>query len=404
MKENSSQHLKFNPYLEKLYHSDKPLIIYKVQDGYNLYTDFSKKIILTKKNINNFFNSFKSKKFKKETDLLIGFFGYEILCNLLNIQIKNQKKLNFYKGIFYKPETLIKIRKDIKIISTVKKHKFNSFFNKTKILSPFKTNINYKKYKKIFDLFSKKIRQGETYQIKICTKYKNKSTINPVNFFWKLMKINSSPESFMIRDKNFSVVSCSPETLIDKKGNKIITKPIAGTLKKSKKINKIKALNFFRNNEKETKEHNMIVDMERSDLSKICKPGSVNILKKKYVEEYKHLFHYVTSIQGILNKNTTPKNIIKSMMPGGSVIGCPKIRTLELLNKQETEDRNIFTGSFGYIKFNQDMKFNIIIRSILNYKNISEISAASGVVLDSSSKKEFNENFIKAKSLLELYK
>ena len=404
MKENSSQHLKFNPYLEKLYLSDKPLIIYKVKDGYNLYTDFSKKIILTKKNINNFFNSFKSKKFKKETDLLIGFFGYEILCNLLNIKIKNQEKLNFYKGIFYKPETLIKIRKDIKIISSIKKHKFNSFFNKTQILSPFKANINYNKYKKIFDLFSKKIRQGETYQIKICTKYKNKSTINPVNFFWKLMKINSSPESFMIRDKNFSIVSCSPETLIDKKGYKIITKPIAGTLKKNKKINKIKALNFFRNNEKETKEHNMIVDMERSDLSRICKPGSVKILKKKYVEEYKHLFHYVTSIQGILNKNITSKNIIKSMMPGGSVIGCPKIRTLELLNKQEAEDRNIFTGSFGYIKFNQDMRFNIIIRSILNYKNISEISAASGVVLDSSSKKEFNENFIKAKSLLELYK
>jgi anthranilate/para-aminobenzoate synthase component I len=265
-------------------------------------------------------------------------------------------------------------------------------------------NINYKKYKKIFDLFSKKIRQGETYQIKICTKYKNKSTINPVNFFWKLMKINSSPESFMIKDKNFSIVSCSPETLIDKKGNKIITKPIAGTLKKSKKINKIQALNFFRNNEKETKEHNMIVDMERSDLSRICKPGTVKILKKKYVEEYKHLFHYVTTIQGILKNTTTAKSIIKSMMPGGSVIGCPKIRTLELLNKQETEDRNIFTGSFGYIKFNQDMKFNIIIRSILNYKNMSEISAASGVVLDSSSKKEFNENFIKAKSLLELYK
>ena len=404
MKDYKPHNLKFNPYLDKLYNSDKALIIYKVKDGYNLYTDFSRKIILTNKNINRFFHLFKNKKFKKETDLLIGFFGYEILCNLLNIKIKNQKKLNFHKGVFYKPETLIKIRKDIKIISSVRKHQFNNYFNKTQILSPFKMNINYKKYKKIFDLFSKKIRQGETYQIKICTKYKNKSTINPVNFFWKLMKINSSPESFMIRDKNFSIVSCSPETLIDKKGNKIITKPIAGTLKKSKKINKLKALKFFRNNEKETKEHNMIVDMERSDLSKICKSGTVKILKKKYVEEYKHLFHYVTTIQGVLNKETNLKNIIKSMMPGGSVIGCPKIKTLELLNKQEAEDRNIFTGSFGYIKFNQDMKFNIIIRSILNYKNKSEISAASGVVLDSSSKKEFNENFIKAKSLLELYK
>ena len=175
-------------------------------------------------------------------------------------------------------------------------------------------------------------------------------------------------------------------------------------IKKNKKTNKAKALNFFRNNDKENKEHNMIVDMERSDLSRICKPGTVRISKKKYVEEYKHLFHYVTTIQGLLKNKTKVKNIIKSMMPGGSVIGCPKIRTLELLNKQEIEDRNIFTGSFGYIKFNQDMRFNIIIRSILNYKNISEISAASGVVLDSSPKKEFNENFIKAKSLLELYK
>ena len=398
------QKLKFNPYLEKLYQSDKALIIYKVDGGYNIYTDFSKKIILTNANINNFLNSFSKKKFKKETDLYLGFFGYEILCNLLNIRIKNQKKLNFYKGIFYKPETIIKIRNKIKIYSNVKKPKFNDNFSQTKILSPFKLNLNFTKYNKIFNLFSKKIRQGETYQIKICTKYKNRSKINPINFFWRLMKVNSSPESFMIRDKDYSIVSCSPETLIEKKGNKIITKPIAGTLKKNSKIKKTNALKFFKSNDKETKEHNMIVDLERNDLSRICKPGSVKILKEKYVEEYKHLFHYVSSIQGIIKDKTSVLNIIKSMMPGGSVIGCPKIRTLELLNKQEKEDRNIFTGSFGFIKFNEDMRFNIIIRSILNYKNISEISAASGVVLDSSAKKEFNENFIKAKSLLELYK
>ena len=201
----------------------------------------------------------------------------------------------------------------------------------------------------------------------------------------------------MIRDKNYSIVSCSPETLIEKKGLKITTKPIAGTLKKKQKLNKSKALRFFKNNDKETKEHNMIVDMERNDLSKICKPGSVIIKKKKYVEEYRHLYHYVSTIEGKLKNNINLKDIIKSMMPGGSVIGCPKIRTLQLLNSQEKEGRNIFTGSFGFIKFNMDMRFNIIIRSILNYKNVSEISAASGVVLDSSSKKEFSENYIKAK-------
>ena len=404
MKDRKSHKLKFNPYLEKLYQSDKPLIIYKVDNGYDIYTDFSKKINLTKKNIHKFLNSFERMKYKKETDQYVGFFGYEILNYLLGIKISKQSKNGFYKGVFYKPETIIKIRDNISIFSNKKKHEFNNYFKPTKILSPFKLNIKYQKYKKIFDIFSKKIREGQTYQIKICTKYKNKSEINPVNFFWKLMKINSSPESFMIRDKDYSIVSCSPETLINKSNNKIITKPIAGTLKKLNKININKALKFFKNNNKETKEHNMIVDMERNDLSRVCKPGSVKILREKFVEEYKHLFHYVTSIQGTLKKNITIKEIIKSMMPGGSVIGCPKIRTLELLNNQEKEDRNIFTGSFGYIKFNQDMRFNIIIRSILNFKKISEISAASGVVLDSNSKREFNENFLKAKSLLELYK
>ena len=395
---------KFNPYLEDLYQSDKPMIIYKVSGGYNIYTDFSKKIILTNKNINNFLNNFNKSKKKSETDMFIGFFGYEILCNLLGLKIKKQKKLNFYKGIFYKPETVIKIRKKISIFSKIKKQKFNSSFKPTKILSPFKLNIDFKKYEKIFNVFSKKIRQGETYQIKICTKYKNKSDIDPINFFWKLMKVNASPEAFMIRDKNYSIVSCSPETLIDKKGLNILTKPIAGTLRKNKNLNKTKALSFFRRNIKETKEHNMIVDMERSDLSKICNPGSVKIIKEKTVEEYKDLYHYVTLIKGILKKSIKNIDIIKAMMPGGSVIGCPKISTLNLLNNQEKENRNIYTGSFGYMKFNGDMRFNIIIRSILNYKNTSEISVASGVVVDSNAKHEFNENYIKAKALIDLFK
>ena len=114
MKDNNSHHLKFNPYLEQLYHSDKALIIYKVKDGYNLYTDFSKKIILTNNNIKNFINKATQFKFKKkETDIFIGFFGYEILNNLIGIKLKKQKGLKFPKGIFYKPETKVKLQNNI---------------------------------------------------------------------------------------------------------------------------------------------------------------------------------------------------------------------------------------------------------------------------------------------------
>ena len=382
-------------YLDRINNSNKPFVIYKKTKGFDLYTDFSKKIILNNRNIKEFLDTkFKIKKNYKNTDLLIGFFGYELLNNLIGIKLPKQKSINFPKGIFYKPESKISLKEDLVYKSN----------KASKIAKNFKININQTSYTKIFNKFKKKIRSGETYQIKICTKYKNKSKIDPLDFFCRLAKSNLAPEAFMIKDKNFSIISCSPENLITKNGLNISTKPIAGTLRKTSKINKKKALTFFRTNIKETKEHNMIVDMERNDLSRICKPGTVKLKKEKTVEEYKDLYHYVSLITGKLNKNIKNIEIIKAMMPGGSVIGCPKISTLNLLNKQEKENRNIYTGSFGYIKFNGDMKFNIIIRSILNYKNISEISVASGVVIDSNAKHEFNENFIKAKALIDLFK
>jgi len=382
-------------YLKSISKSKKPFIVYKSNKGFDLYTNFSKKIILTNKNIYSFINKISKNKSKgKNTDLYIGFFGYEILNNLVGIKLPNQKGLKFPKGIFYKPEKKINLENKLNY-KNEGLHDLNS---------DFKININKKSYNKIFNKFKKKIKSGETYQIKICTKYRNKSKIDPIDFFCRLSKTNLASESFLIKDKEFSIISCSPENLIIKKGNYISTKPIAGTLKKTKKLNKVKALNFFNKSIKETKEHNMIVDMERSDLSKICKPGSVKIVKKKIVEEYKDLYHYVSLIAGKLKKNTSTLDIIKSMMPGGSVIGCPKISTLNLLNAQEKTSRNIYTGSFGYIKFNGDMRFNIIIRAILNYKNYSEISVASGVVIDSNANHEFNENYIKAKALMDLYK
>ena len=378
--------------LKAIHLSGRPYIIYKSEKGFDLYTDFSKKIILNNKNISNFLNK-KFKRNSKNTDLFVGFFGYELLNNLINVKIPRQRNINFPKGIFYKPEKIINFTNNLNYENNRKIKKNN-----------FKININKESYVKIFSKFKKKIKSGKTYQIKICTKYKTKSKIDPLEFFSRLSKTNLAPEAFMIRDSNYSVISCSPENLITKKGIDISTKPIAGTVKKTKILNKTRALNYFKKNLKENKEHNMIVDMERNDLSRICKVGSVRLSKQKIVEEYKDLFHYVSLIKGKLKKNVKNIDIIKAMMPGGSVIGCPKISTLNLLNGQEKENRNIYTGSFGYIKFNGDMRFNIIIRSILNYKNISEISVASGVVVDSNANHEFSENYIKAKALIDLFK
>ena len=325
-------------------------------------------------------------------------------------RIENSPLTNFWGGSTLRDKIPIPNKKrtlgDFLVLKRKHDKKPETITNKNNEYSDekkFDLNLTLKQYSKLFKEFSENIKQGKTYQIKIAQTYSKKGNLNAVKLFWKLMKMNESPESFLIRDKDYNIISCSPETLLIKKNNIIKTKPIAGTLKKKKNITLKKALSFFRLNEKETKEHNMIVDMERNDLSRICKTGSVKIDKLKQVEEYRDLFHYVTTIKGYVKNKVSNHDIISALMPGGSVIGCPKINTIQLLNSKETNERNIYTGSFGIIHSNGDMRFNIMIRTLLNFKNLINLSVASGVILGSTAKKEYNENYIKAKSLLDLF-
>ncbi|MDB9746751.1 chorismate-binding protein [Candidatus Pelagibacter sp.] len=196
-----------NKILKEINTSGKPYVIYKTLKGFDLFTNYSKKIILNKKNIFHFLNKKNVRKKYKSTDLFIGFFGYELLNNLIGIKISKQKNINFPKGIFYKPEKKISFTKNLS-------YKKDDNFKQKK---NFTININRKSYAKIFNNFKKNIKSGETYQIKICTKYKNKSKLDPLDFFCRLAKSNLAPEAFMIKDKNFSIISCSPENLITKK-------------------------------------------------------------------------------------------------------------------------------------------------------------------------------------------
>ena len=173
-------------YLERLFDSDKPLIIYRAKGGFDVYTDFSKKINITKKNAKNFFNKLSKIKnlHNKFFDGYVGFLSYELQCQLIGVKIPRQKSNGFCDNYFYKPETLIKIRNSIKIFSTLKNYKIKKelalsnkkFFYEKK----FNVNLTLKQYTKFFKSFSKKIREGKTYQIKICQKYRNNSNIDPV--------------------------------------------------------------------------------------------------------------------------------------------------------------------------------------------------------------------------------
>ena len=198
---------KSDDYLLDLFESKKPLIIYKAKNGFDVFTDFSEKIKLNNTNIDYFFKKLENNKNNKNTfsECYIGFFGYEILCNLIGIKIPKQKTNNFLKGIFYKPKKLIKIRKSVQIKRIVKYYKvFDDTSNNLQLgknNTKFKVNLSLMQYTNIFNKFSRKIRKGETYQIKICQKYKKKLNINSVKFFWNLMHCLTkchSPEKFVL--------------------------------------------------------------------------------------------------------------------------------------------------------------------------------------------------------------
>ena len=141
--------------LKEIHTSGKSYAIYKSINGFDLYTDFSKKITLNNKNVSGFLNKKRVSKKPQDTDLFIGFFGYELLNNLIGIKVPKQKNMNFPKGIFYKPEK--KISYSNKLV--------NYRIDKVRLKKKFKININRKSYTKIFDKFKKKIKSGETYQI-----------------------------------------------------------------------------------------------------------------------------------------------------------------------------------------------------------------------------------------------
>ena len=258
-----------------------------------------------------------------------------------------------------------------------------------------KPNLSTEEYEKIFRSAKENILDGNTYQIKISIRYSGAGTIPPIISFGNLLETNPAPEAFVLKWDDFSLVSCSPETILKKTGNRLVTRPIGGTTPRDASW----AADRLKFDPKENAEHNMLIDLERNDLSRVCEPGSVHIEKLREVETYAHLHHLVSTISGVREGITTSK-IVASMLPGGTITGCPKHRTMELIDELEPKQRTVY-GSFGVVHDNGDLNFNLIIRH-LSDGWACHVQAGGGIVVDSEPGYEYKENQIKAQALLDL--
>ena len=344
----------------------------------------------------------------------IGFFGYEFLASNLGLNLQANRDLNIPDGWFGRPQTIIHLLPNqTKIESSLaqraseiaKTLEFSTIHNLNKVefhTSSQKCNLDFQEYEKIFSQAREAILDGESYQIKISQRHEAKVKVDPLLAFAKLHLANPAPEAFVLQTEEFSLVSCSPEIVIEKKGPHIKTRPIGGTYERNQSENDRSIIERFLNDPKEVAEHNMLVDLERNDLSSVCQAGSVQLTRFREVETYAHLHHLVSTIEGTLNDRINLSEILSAMLPGGSITGCPKIRTMEWIDRLEPCFRGPYTGSFGMIADQGDISLNLIIRSMLILGDNCYTQTGGGIVIDSTPEYEYKENYLKARALLDL--
>ncbi len=270
---------------------------------------------------------------------------------------------------------------------------------KIKILTKSSEYEHQKQVRKCIDY----IFQGEIFQANLSRlwKFQIDKNINEIEIYKQLRNKNPSPFAGLINHQDSNVICSSPERLVSVNGDYLETRPIAGTRPRgSSGIQDIELSMELINSDKEKAEHLMLVDLERNDISKVCKPGTVKVNEMMTIESYAHVHHIVSNICGLRRDNITPGRIIRSLFPGGTITGCPKVRCMEILGELEREGRGPYTGSFGYITHCGDMDLNILIRSMLKENEFLYFRAGGGIVADSIPENETFETEAKANGML----
>jgi anthranilate/para-aminobenzoate synthase component I len=285
----------------------------------------------------------------------------------------------------------------------LEKNNFSPATNEEKFVhsASLKTCSGKNEYIQKVDQAKAYICEGDIYQANISQKFVTPFDKNPLALYQNLRKVNPSPFSGFLKFDDLSLVSSSPERLIKVSEDKIESRPIAGTRPRSNVSEKDEALTMeLLLNDKERAEHLMLVDLERNDLGRLCKAGTVKVTDFMLLEKYSHVSHIVSNISGYLLPNRSVFEILKAVFPGGTITGCPKIRCMEIINELETVQRGPYSGSFGYIGYAPYIDLNIIIRSIIINNEYASFHVGAGIVADSIPEKEYQETLDKAAAMI----
>jgi anthranilate synthase component 1 len=247
------------------------------------------------------------------------------------------------------------------------------------------------------------IADGEIYQANISRRWRAEVTgaVKPWMLYERLRRSNPGPFAGLASLHGRAIISSSPERLLRVRGGRVETRPIAGTRPRDPDARPdLERRSELLASAKERAEHVMLIDLERNDLGRICRAGTVRVDEMMSVESYAHVHHIVSNVSGELCGGVMPGEVLRAVFPGGTITGCPKVRCMGIIRELEGRPRGAYCGAMGYLNRDGSCDFNILIRTMtLTGPNLC-LDAGSGIVADSIAETELEETRAKAKGML----
>ena len=246
------------------------------------------------------------------------------------------------------------------------------------------------------------LQDGDVFQVNLsrawCGRFAEPPS--PTSLYASLRAANPAPFAGLLQWNGWAIASSSPERLVEVHGERVQTRPIAGTRPRFADDDDALRMRELAGHPKERAEHIMLIDLERNDLGRISVPGSIVVDELMGVESYAHVHHIVSNVCGRLRAGVTPAQVIRAVFPGGTITGAPKVRTMQIITELERCARGAYTGALGYLNRDGDMDLNILIRTLHLHGSEVRFRAGAGIVADSVALRELEETRAKARGLL----
>jgi para-aminobenzoate synthetase component 1 len=239
------------------------------------------------------------------------------------------------------------------------------------------------------------IRAGDVFQVNLSQRFTFAAPASPGDQWRRCLQQGSADYAALLDFGSFSIVSLSPELLLRRAGRDVVTRPIKGTRPRLTGMDQ-----QLRDSGKDRAELNMIVDLERNDLGRICETGSVRVTQPPHVEAHPTVYHGVAEIAGTLRHGVGLPEILRAIFPGGSVTGAPKVRAMEIIDELEPVRRGPYCGAIGYLAGDGTMQLNVAIRTMVLRNGLAHVPVGGGIVADSSPAAEYEETLVKARAML----